>query len=104
VSEVGLSLKLSDTLQPRHFFDYELHPTSNETGSYFYHSHVGFQTVSAVGSLIIEDAGEPPYEYDEDRLLMLTEYFNKTDDAIVQGLKANPFVWSASTYRLTNQD
>jgi L-ascorbate oxidase len=89
-------------IQPRHFFDYELHPTANETGSYFYHSHVGFQTVSAVGSLIIEDAGQPPYEYDEDRLLMFTEYFNKSDQAIVEGLQANPFVWSVPKHQFSN--
>ncbi|ETN36555.1 L-ascorbate oxidase [Cyphellophora europaea CBS 101466] len=81
-------------IPPQHFFDYELHPNKTESGTYFYHSHVGFQTVSAIGPLIIEDVDGCPYEYDEERIIQITEYFNKSDDAIVEGLLVSPFVWS----------
>ncbi|KPI37991.1 L-ascorbate oxidase [Cyphellophora attinorum] len=81
-------------IPPLHFFDYELHPSADEAGTYFYHSHVGFQTVSAVGPLIVDDCDKPPYEYDEERTIMVTEYFNKSDSAIIEGLEATPFVWS----------
>jgi L-ascorbate oxidase len=80
-------------IPPKHFFDYELQPLAEESGTYFYHSHVGFQTVSAIGPLIIEDAKESPYQYDEERIVMFSEYFNKSDEAIVEGLIASPFVW-----------
>lgn len=80
-------------IPPRHFFDYELHPVPDEAGTYFYHSHVGFQAASAFGPLVIEDAQACPYEYDEERIIQLSEYFNKSDEAIVEGLIASPFVW-----------
>lgn len=80
-----------------HFFDYEIHPGDYEPGTYFYHSHVGFQAVSAQGALIIEDIEAPPYQYDEERIVLISDYFNKTDETIEKGLVADPFVWSGET-------
>ncbi|GKT51000.1 multicopper oxidase aurL2 [Colletotrichum spaethianum] len=80
-----------------HFFDYEVYPLSSESGTYFYHSHVGFQAVTASGPLIIEDKAEPPYEYDEERIVYFTDYFNKSDSEIEKGLTATPFTWSGET-------
>ncbi|KAB8337293.1 hypothetical protein FH972_021594 [Carpinus fangiana] len=91
----GTPLASQWPIPPGHFFDYELHPTVDEAGSYFYHSHVGFQTVSANGPLIVEEADKkPPIEYDEERYFVLNELYNKTDEAIVDGLIGAPFVWS----------
>ncbi|KAK1961562.1 L-ascorbate oxidase [Colletotrichum sublineola] len=80
-----------------HFFDYEIFPLESESGTYFYHSHVGFQAATASGPLIIEDEEEPPYAYDEERIVYLTDYFNKTDEVIENGLTASPFTWSGET-------
>lgn len=77
-----------------HYFDYEVAPSLNESGSYFYHSHVGFQTVSATGPLLVEEPdGKPPYQYDEERIFFLTELYNKSDEQITAGLTAAPFTW-----------
>lgn len=80
-----------------HYFDYEILPGESDAGTTFYHSHVGFQAVTANGALIVEDVGSPPYHYDAERILQLTDYFNKTDSVIEQGLTSNPFVWSGET-------
>ena len=74
-----------------------MHPKVEDAGTYFYHSHVGFQAVSAAGPLIVEDAGEPPYTYADERIIFFSDLFNETDDQIEQGLRANPFVWSGDT-------
>lgn len=85
-------------IPPCHYFDFEVFPLKKEAGTYFYHSHVGFQAVSAAGPLIIEDeGGVSPYEYDEERLVFLSDYYNHTDHHIEQGLLAQPFVWSNET-------
>ncbi|KAK1520268.1 L-ascorbate oxidase [Colletotrichum costaricense] len=84
-------------IPPDHFFDYEVYPLRSESGTYFYHSHVGFQAMTASGPLIIEDKAEPPYAYDEERIVFLTDYFNKTDTVIEKGLVATPFTWSGET-------
>ncbi|KAK4497632.1 hypothetical protein PRZ48_010285 [Zasmidium cellare] len=84
-------------IPPKRYFDYEVRPLKDEAGTYFYHSHVGFQAVSCAGPLIVEDAGPPPYDYDEERIVMLTDYFNKTDHTIESGLVGVPFTWSGET-------
>ncbi|THW47910.1 L-ascorbate oxidase [Aureobasidium pullulans] len=84
-------------IAPMHYFDYEILPGESDAGTSFYHSHVGFQAVTANGALIVEDVRSPPYHYDGERVLQLTDYFNKTDSVIEQGLTSNPFVWSGET-------
>jgi L-ascorbate oxidase len=84
-------------IPPGHFFDYEVRPQYGEAGTYFYHSHVGFQAVSATGPLIVRDPHDPPYLYDEERIIVLTDYFNKSDAQVEQGLTSDPFSWSGET-------
>ena len=84
-------------IPPLHFFDYEVRPLPDDAGTYFYHAHVGFQAVTASGPLIVEDIGAPPYAYDEEIIVPFSDYFNKTDAVIEEGLVANPFVWSGET-------
>jgi FtsP/CotA-like multicopper oxidase with cupredoxin domain len=59
-------------IAPGHFFDYEVRPEVGYAGTYFYHSHVGFQAVTAGGALIVESAQPSPYQYDEERIIALT--------------------------------
>ena len=81
-------------IAPSACFDYEIHPEVQDAGTYFYHSHVGFQAMTASGPLIVEDESNPPYEYDEERIIFLQDYYNKSDETIEKGLTATPFVWS----------
>ena len=83
-------------IPPLHFFDYELHPEVGTAGTYFYHSHVGFQAVSASGPLIIEDKVKP-YIYDEERIIFLQDVFKKNDSTIESGLVHSPLIWSGET-------
>lgn len=87
-------------IPPNHYFDYELETNIGMAGTYFYHSHIGFQAVSAAGPLIIEDAGTVPYKYDEERLIAISDVFEKTDVEIENGLQATPFSWSGETANL----
>ncbi|KAE9985392.1 hypothetical protein BLS_008331 [Venturia inaequalis] len=86
---------------PDNFFDYEIHPESGDAGTYFYHSHIGLQAISAAGPLIIEECGPPPYEYDENIVLQIGDYYNKSNHEIEEGLLASPFKWSGETKALT---
>jgi L-ascorbate oxidase len=80
-------------IAPGRCFDYEVHPEPDDAGTYFYHSHVGFQAMTASGPLIIEDNVEPSYDYDDERMVFLQDYYNKSDTVITQGLTAAPLVW-----------
>jgi hypothetical protein len=41
-------------IPPNHYFDYELEIGVGYAGTYFYHSHIGFQAVTAAGPLVVE--------------------------------------------------
>ncbi|CAG7976309.1 unnamed protein product [Penicillium nalgiovense] len=84
-------------IAPGHFFDYEVRPEVGYAGTYFYHSHVGFQAVTAGGALIVDPAQPSPYEYDEERIIALTDFFAKTDEEIEDGLTSTNFTWSGET-------
>lgn len=55
-----------------------------------YHSHVGFQASTAAGPLIIIDPITAPYKVDGERVILLQELFNKTDQEILTGLESTP--------------
>lgn len=92
----GTPLASQWPLPPQYFFDYELQMPSGSAGTYFYHSHVGFQAVSCSGPLIVEEK-VPLYKVDGERVIHIQELFNKTDTTIEQGLQATPFVFSGET-------
>lgn len=81
-------------IAPGKFFDYEIHPEVGDAGTYFYHSHMGFQAVTAHGLLIVEDQDEPPYEYDDEIPIVFADWYMKTDYEIESGLVGVPFNWS----------
>jgi L-ascorbate oxidase len=80
-------------IPPAHFFDYEIHVPVGMAGTYFYHSHVGFQAVSAAGPLIVDDL-HVPYRYDDEKIIMIQDAFTKDFQTIEKGLVNTPLVWS----------
>lgn len=84
-------------IPPGHFFDYELQTTHDDSGTYFYHSHVGMQALTVSGALIVEDCGRPPYQYDDERTLHWSDFFPQTDHELEVGLQSVPFVFGGET-------
>jgi L-ascorbate oxidase len=85
------------SIPPKNYFDYELHPLLKESGTYFYHSHVGFQAGTSSGPLIVADRSEPPYAYDGERIVFIQDHFKKDDLTIEAGLRSENFTWSGET-------
>ncbi|OBT65663.1 L-ascorbate oxidase [Pseudogymnoascus sp. 23342-1-I1] len=83
-------------IPPHHFFDYELHVPIGYAGTYFYHSHVGLQAISASGPLIIEDKDNPPYNYDDDLIIFLQDVFEYSDEVLEEKLLAVPITYQGS--------
>ncbi|EHK50822.1 hypothetical protein TRIATDRAFT_83848 [Trichoderma atroviride IMI 206040] len=90
----GTPLASQWPIPPLHFFDYELKAPNGSAGTYFYHSHVGFQPSTATGAIIVQDPQSPPYETDGERIVFLQEFWNQTDQQVVKGLESNPLVWT----------
>ncbi|KAL6241434.1 hypothetical protein RBB50_011698 [Rhinocladiella similis] len=81
-------------IAPNEFFDYSVTPAVGDGGTYFYHSHVEFQSNTAQGVIIVQDQDKVPYDYDDDESFFIQDYFPKNDSTIFKGLVANPFKWS----------
>lgn len=91
-------------IAPGKFFDYEIHPEVGDAGTYFYHSHMGFQAVTAHGLLIVEEQDDPPYEYEGDIPIVFADWYMKTDYEIEKGLVSIPFNWSGEPNALIFND
>ncbi|OTA98175.1 putative multicopper oxidase [Hypoxylon sp. CI-4A] len=91
-------------IAPGRFFDYEIHPEKGDAGTYFYHSHMGFQAVTAHGLLIVEDQDEPPYQYDADIPVVFADWYMKSDADVEADLTAVPFQWPGEPNALIFND
>jgi CopA family copper-resistance protein len=60
----------------------------NQSGTYWYHSHSGFQEqTGAYGALVIEPKEPPPYKYDRDYVVMLSDWSDEDPTDIYHKLK-----------------
>lgn len=80
-------------IPPGHFFDYELYPLASDAGTSFYHSHVGFQAMTASGPLIVEDSPPAPYEFDGEIILQIGDFYCEDDAKMESLLTSVPGTW-----------
>lgn len=59
-----------------------------QSGTYWYHSHSGFQEQTGVyGSIIIDAKEKDPYEYDREYVIALSDYSDEKPETIYRKLK-----------------
>jgi FtsP/CotA-like multicopper oxidase with cupredoxin domain len=78
---------------------------ANPSGTYFYHSHAGLQSVTAFGPLIISDRRKPwnVSEVSSGPLLFSDLWFEPNRLVQEHNLLASPFIWQGEpTYLLIN--
>ncbi|KAK0644189.1 multicopper oxidase-domain-containing protein [Cercophora newfieldiana] len=92
----GTPLASQWPIPPGHFFDYELATRGEDSGTYFYHSHVGLQAMSCSGPLIIDDCGTAPFNYDEERIFHFEDFFTMPNEQMTGDVTGNPFTWPGS--------
>src|SRR5262245_54656403 len=74
-----------DPIAPGQVFVYE-YPI-RQTGTYWYHSHYGFQEqIGCSGALLIEPRHEP-LKYDHDVVLFISDWLNSNPEAIIPALR-----------------
>jgi CopA family copper-resistance protein len=62
-----------------------------QNGTYWYHSHSGFQEQEGhYGPIIIDPAGPDPVAYDREHVILLSDHSPLSPDAILRRLKLNP--------------
>lgn len=75
-----------DGIKPGQTFQYQF--TANQSGTYWYHSHSGFQEQTGVYGALIVDAAEPdPFAYDRDYVVMLSDWTDEDPHNIYAKLK-----------------
>ena len=73
-------------IQPGAAYDYRF--TVKQSGTYWYHSHSGFQEQLGVYGPLVVDAREPePFHYDREHVVMLTDWTDESADRVFRKLK-----------------
>jgi CopA family copper-resistance protein len=73
-------------IEPGGLYVYQF--TVRQNGTYWYHSHSGFQEQSGVYGPLVIDAKEPePFQYDRDYVVMLTDWTDETAVSLMKTLK-----------------
>jgi len=73
-------------IKPGESFQYEF--DVNQSGTYWYHSHSGFQEqTGAYGAIVIDPIEPPPYSYDREYVVMLSDWSDEDPNDIYAKLK-----------------
>ena len=76
-------------IRPGETFTYEF--PIQQAGTYWFHSHSGFQEPDgAYGAIIIEPEGREPFRYNRDYVIQLTDKHAHSGDRIMRNLKMMP--------------
>ena len=85
-------------IKPGEAYDYRF--TLNQSGTYWYHSHSGFQEqIGLYGALVVEAREPEPYAYDRDFVVLLSDWTDEDPHRIYSRLKkhADYYNWSKRT-------
>lgn len=73
-------------IRPRDAYDYQF--TVNQNGTYWYHSHSGFQEQQGVyGALVIEAKEPEPFTYDREHVVLLSDWTDEDPKRVFGKLK-----------------
>ena len=76
-------------IHPGQAYDYRF--TVRQNGTYWYHSHSGFQEQQGVyGPLVIEAREPEPFKYDREHVVMLTDWTDEDAERVFRKLKKKP--------------
>ncbi|WP_457747105.1 copper resistance system multicopper oxidase [Sulfurimonas sp.] len=75
-----------DGIAPNETFTYTF--KVNQSGTYWYHSHSGFQEQTGLyGAIVIQPKEKEPFEYDEEYVITLSDYADVKPSTIYRNLK-----------------
>jgi CopA family copper-resistance protein len=80
-------------IKPGESFQYEF--DVNQSGTYWYHSHSGFQEQTGMyGAIVVEPKEPAPYQYDKDYVVMLSDWSDQAPEDIYADLKKLPHIYN----------
>jgi CopA family copper-resistance protein len=82
-------------IAPGETFEYRFR--LRQHGTYWYHSHSGFQEQTGLfGAIIIDPAGAPRHHADRDMVIVLSDWSDETPDAILANLRRQSDYYNAN--------
>ena len=87
-------------IAPRENMTYEF--LADDIGTHWYHSHIELERIDAFyGPLIIDDINKSTkIDYDEEYIVMISDFHQQYSEELVQMLTSNNFHWPGQPYRL----
>lgn len=88
-------------IKPGQTFKYEF--DLNQNGTYWYHSHSGFQEQTGMyGAIVIEPKEPAPFHYDRDYVVMISDWSDENPMDIYANLKKMPHIYNANERTLAD--
>ena len=82
-----------DGIKPGESFTYNF--TLQQSGSYWYHSHSGFQEQTGVyGAIVIEPKEPAPHHYDREHVVLVSDWSDESPDRVFANLKKSPEMYN----------
>lgn len=74
---------------------HEFEITSRDVGTHYYHGHSSLDRGDGLqGPIVITDrTNPPPFEYDEELLLFMQDWYHRAGPSQRTGLDSSPFIW-----------
>ncbi len=80
-------------IKPGETFRYEF--DVNQSGTYWYHSHSGFQEQQGMyGAIIVEPKESMPYSYDREHVVVLSDWSDENPLDVYANLKKKPHIYN----------
>src|SRR5690554_1651726 len=90
-----------DGIMPGETFEYQF--TLQQSGTYWYHSHSGFQEQTGVyGPIIIDPAKPDPVKYDREYVVMFSDWSDTPPEKIYANLKKQSIYYNYSERTVSN--
>lgn len=88
-------------IKPGETFKYEF--DVNQSGTYWYHSHSGFQEqVGMYGAIVVEPKEPAPYSYDRDYVVVLSDWSDEDPHDVYANLKKMPHIYNTDERTLAD--
>jgi len=82
-------------IKPGNAYQYQF--TLNQSGTYWYHSHSGFQEQEGMyGAIVIEPKEPYPFTFDRDYVVVLSDWSDTDPDTLYANLKKLPHIYNTN--------
>jgi CopA family copper-resistance protein len=88
-------------IKPGETFRYQF--DVNQSGTYWYHSHSGFQEQTGMyGAIVVDSKQAAPYEFDREHVVLLSDWTDDDPHQVYANLKKSPHIYNTDERTLAD--